>query len=108
MTCQNGRVTVAAVILAATPDTALGEVEGLPRVRRLVDVAWAGGAVPIIVVAPDPSGEVAAALAGAPVTLVSPAAGEGGPVAQIRRGMATAVAEVQDTDAALIWPARVQ
>jgi hypothetical protein len=108
MTCQNGRVTVAAVILAATPDSALGEVEGLPRVRRLVDVAWAGGAVPIIVVAPDPSGEVAAALAGAPVTLVSPTAGEGGPVAQIRRGMDAAVAEVQDTDAALIWPARVQ
>jgi CTP:molybdopterin cytidylyltransferase MocA len=108
MTCQNGPVTVAAVILAATSDSALAEVEGLPRVRRLVDVAWAGGAVPIIVVAPDPSGAIAAALAGAPVTLASPVPTDGGPAAQIERGMAAAVSEVRDTDAALIWPARVQ
>ena len=108
MTCQNGSVTVAAVILAATPDAALAEVEGLPRVRRLVDVAWAGGAVPIIVVAPDPSGEIAAALAGAPVTLASPASAEGGPAAQIGRGIRAALDEVQDTDGVLIWPARMQ
>ena len=41
-----------------------GEAGGRPSVRRLVEVAWSGGAVPIVVVAPDPDGQVASALAG--------------------------------------------
>ena len=74
-------MTVAAVILAATPESALADADGQPRVRRLVDVAWAGGAVPVIVVAPDPDGLVAAALAGAPATLVATGRHrDGGPV----------------------------
>ena len=101
-------MTVAAVILAASVDSALADVEGLPRVRRLADVAWAGGAVPIVVVAPDPDGLVAAALAGAPVTLAEPAPVAGGPVAQIARGLAVALGLVSETDAALVWPARMQ
>lgn len=101
-------MTVAAVILAASPESALADVEGLPRVRRLADVAWAGGAVPIIVVAPDPSGAVAAALAGAPVTLVPPAPPEAGPVGQMLRGIETALDQVRDTDAAIVWPERLQ
>ena len=62
-------MTVAACILAASPDSALREVDGTPNVRRLVDLAWAGGALPVIVVAPDPDGAVAVALAGAPATV---------------------------------------
>lgn len=81
---------------------------GVPRVRRLADVAWSGGAVPIIVVVADPSGAVAAALAGAPVSLVSPASVEAGPVGQIRRGIDAALAEVTGTDGAIVWPARCQ
>ena len=100
-------MTVAAVILAASVESALADVEGLPRVRRLADVAWAGGAVPIVVVAPDPDGLVAAALAGAPVTLAEPAPFAGGPAAQIARGLAVAVDIVSETDAALVWPARM-
>jgi len=100
-------MTVAAVILAASPESALANVEGVPAVRRLADVAWSGGAVPIVVVAPDPSGDVAAALAGAPVTTVQPAPREAGPVGQILRGIDAAVAEVRDTDAAIVWPARL-
>jgi CTP:molybdopterin cytidylyltransferase MocA len=100
-------MTVAAVILAASPESALADADGQPRVRRLVDVAWAGGAVPVIVVAPDPDGLVAAALAGAPATLVAAAALDGGPLAQIARGIDTARAEVSGTDGALIWPARM-
>jgi len=107
-TCQNGGMTVAAVILAASPESALADVEGLPRVRRLADVAWAGGAVPIIVVAPDPTGEVAAALAGAPVTYVPPAPAAAGPVGQMLRGIQAALDEVRDTNAAIVWPARLQ
>ena len=100
-------MTVAAVILAASVESALADAEGLPRVRRLVDVAWSGGAVPIVVVAPDPDGLVAKALSGAPVTLAEPAPVAGGPVAQIARGIALAVELVTETDAALVWPARM-
>jgi CTP:molybdopterin cytidylyltransferase MocA len=100
-------MTVAAVILAASPDSALADADGAPRVRRLADAAWAGGAFPIVVVAPDPTGTVAPALAGAPVTLAEPAPLEGGPAAQIVRGVEVAVAEVTETDAAIIWPARM-
>ena len=100
-------MTVAAVILAASVESALADAEGLPRVRRLVDVAWSGGAVPIVVVAPDPDGLVARALSGAPVTLAEPAPVAGGPVAQIARGIAVAVELVTETDAALVWPARM-
>jgi CTP:molybdopterin cytidylyltransferase MocA len=101
-------VTVAAVILAASPESALGDVEGTPRVRRLADLAWAGGAVPVIVVAPVADGGVQAALAGAAATYVSPAPAEAGPVGQILRGIEAALAEVQETDAAIVWPARLQ
>src|ERR687886_736900 len=76
-------MTVAAVILAATPDSALREVEGVPNVRRLVDIAWAGGAVPVVVSAPDPDGAVVATLAGTNATYAAPAAPESGPSGQI-------------------------
>ena len=100
-------MTVAAVILAARPENALRDVEGVPNARRLADVAWAGGALPIVVVSFDPDGEVATALAGSPAVLASPAAESGGPVGQICRGIDVARAEVDGTDAALVWPARM-
>ena len=100
-------MTVAAVILAATEESALADADGQPRVRRLIDAAWSGGAVPAVVVAPDPSGRVAAALAGAPATLAEPAAVDAGPVAQITRGFDVAVSQVHETDAVLVWPARL-
>jgi len=100
-------VTVAAIILAASPESALADADGLPSVRRIADVAWSGGAVPIIVVAHDPSGAVAAALAGAPVTLAEPAPPEAGPAGQMARGIDVALAEVNETSGALIWPSRM-
>lgn len=100
-------MTVAAVILAASPGSALADADGLPSVRRIADLAWAGGATPIVVVSFDPDGAVAAALAGAPVTLAEPAPLEGGPVAQIRRGIEVARATIRETDGAIIWPARL-
>jgi CTP:molybdopterin cytidylyltransferase MocA len=100
-------MTVAAVILAASVESALADAGGVPRVRRIADAAWSGGAMPIIVVAPDPDGSVAAALAGAEVTLTAPAPSERGPVGQIVRGIDAAVAEVTETTGALIWPARL-
>jgi CTP:molybdopterin cytidylyltransferase MocA len=100
-------MTVAAIILAASPESALADADGMASVRRIADVAWSGGAVPIIVVAHDPAGAVAAALAGAPVTLAEPAPIEGGPAGQMVRGIEVALEEVRDTTGALIWPARM-
>lgn len=102
-----GAVTVAAVILAASPASALADADGLPAVRRIADLAWSGGATPIVVVSADPDGAVAAALAGAPVTLAEPAPPAGGPVAQIRRGIEVAAGEVRGTSGAFVWPARL-
>jgi CTP:molybdopterin cytidylyltransferase MocA len=100
-------MTIAAVILAATPQSALADADGLPAVRRNADVAWSGGAVPIVVVAADPDGDVARALTGAPVTLAEPAPVDGGPVGQIVRGFDVATREITETDGFLIWPARL-
>jgi len=101
-------MTVAAVILAASPESALADVEGQARVRRLADAAWSGGALPIVVVSFDPDGAVAAALAGAAVTLAEPVPPpKGNPAAQMLRGIEVASAEVRDVDGALIWPARM-
>lgn len=100
-------MTVAAVILAARQESALREVGGVPNARRLVETAWAGGATPIVVVSLDPDGAVAAALAGTPAILAAPASEVGGPVAQVCRGIDVARAEVDGTDAALVWPARM-
>lgn len=100
-------MTVAAVILAATPASALADADGTPGVRRLTDVAWAGGATPVVVCAADPDGAVATALANAEVTLVDPVDHAAGPVGQIVNGVRAAATLVADTDAALIWPARM-
>ncbi len=99
-------MTVAAVILAASPESALRDVEGVPNARRLVDVAWAGGAVPVVVSAPDPEGSVVATLAGTNAMYARPARAEAGPVGQIVNGIAAAVSVVGETDAVLVWPAR--
>ena len=100
-------VTVAAVVLSATADGALADTLGQPRVRRLVDTAWSGGALPIVVVSPDPDGAVAAALAGADAVHGLPAPDAAGPAGQMVRGIELALAEIRETSAALIWPARM-
>lgn len=100
-------MTVAAVILAASPESALADADGSPCVRRIADAAWAGGATPIIIVSFDPDGAVARALAGAPVTLAEPAPPEHGPRGQMARGADVARDEIDDTVAVLLWPARM-
>ncbi len=100
-------MTVAAIILAVHHGTALREVEGLANARRLADTAWAGGAHPIIVVAPDTEGAVSAALAGSPAVLVLPGPECSGPVEHISRAFDIARAQVHGTGAALLWPARM-
>ncbi len=100
-------MTVAAVILAATPTSALADADGTPAARRLADTAWAGGATPVVVCTFDPEGAVAAALANAEVTLADPVDPSLGPVGQIVNGVEAAVRLVSETEAALVWPARL-
>jgi hypothetical protein len=99
-------MTVAAVILSATADGAVADTLGQPRVRRLVDIAWSGGAMPVIVVAPDPDGAVARALVGSEAIHEETAPVERGPAGQMAHGAARAGAEVRGTSAVLLWPAR--
>ena len=100
-------MTVAAVVLAASPTSALADADGTPGVRRIANTAWAGGATPVVVCSFDPDGAVAAVLANAEVTLVDPAPPERGPVGQIVNGVRSALTLVAETDAALVWPARM-
>ena len=100
-------MTVAAVILSATAEGAVTDTLGQPRVRRLVDLAWSGGALPVVVVSPDPDGSVAASLQGTEASHGSPAPPESGPVGQMVRGAELAAAEVRETTAVLLWPARM-
>jgi len=100
-------VTVAAVILAASAESALADADGLTSVRRIADAAWSGGATPIVVVASDPDGQVAASLAGAAVILAEPAPPDLGPAGQIARGLDVALAEIREATGALVWPARM-
>jgi CTP:molybdopterin cytidylyltransferase MocA len=100
-------MTVAAVILAASPTSALADADGTPAARRLADAAWAGGATPVVVCSFDPDGTVGATLANAQVTLAEPVATMLGPVGQIAGGCDAAVDLVAETDAVLVWPARL-
>ena len=100
-------MTVAAVILAASPESALADADGLPAARRIAEAAWSGGAIPVVLVSFDPEGRVAASIVGSEAGLVEPAPVAGGPVGQICAGIDGAVALVGETDAALVWPARM-
>ena len=100
-------MTVAAVILSATAEDAVAATMGQPRVRRLVDIAWSGGALPVVVVSPDEGGAVARALVGSEAVHGLPAPVDLGPVGQMMRGAELAMAEVRDTTAVLLWPARM-
>lgn len=100
-------MTVAAVILSASAEGALAETQGQPRVRRLVDIAWSGGALPIVVVSADPDGDVVKALIGSEAVQADPAPVEGGPVGQMVHGAEVALDEVHETTGVLLWPARM-
>src|SRR4249920_558115 len=100
-------MTVAAVILSATAEGAVEDTLGQPRVRRLADLAWSGGALPIVVLSPDPDGAVAASLVGSEAIHGLPAPAETGPAGQMTRGAELAADEVHDLTAVLLWPARM-
>ncbi|MFV2064393.1 MAG: NTP transferase domain-containing protein [Chloroflexota bacterium] len=98
-------MTVAAIVLPSDREEALADAAGRPAVRRIVDAAWAGGALPIVVVANDPDGSLAKVLDGSPALLVAtPVAGES---AAYQAGIVAAHDAVHETTAVLIWPGRM-
>lgn len=98
-------MTVAAVVLPATVEEALADAAGRLAVRRIVDSAWAGGALPIIVVLRDPDGAIRAALEGSPARLIDPGGAAGLEAARI--GVVAACEAVRETSALLLWPGRM-
>lgn len=100
-------MTVAAVILCDSAGDALADAAGRPAARRTTETAWAGGAVPIVVVSADPDGRVALSLSGSSAILADPAPASGGLAGQMARGIQVALEAVAETSAALIWPAHL-
>ena len=98
-------MTVGAVIVPGGVAEALADATGVPAARRIVDSAWAGGALPIIVVACDPDGRVATALEGSPAVVLDP--GKSSEVGTYRAGALAAAERVRDTGAVLLWPGRM-
>ena len=84
---------------------ALADATGRAAVRRIVDSAWAGGAIPIIVVAADPDGRIAVVLEGSPAQVVDPGRASGSQTYMV--GARAAHAVVQETTAVLLWPGRM-
>lgn len=98
-------MTVGAVIVPDGVREALADATGRTAVRRIVDAAWAGGALPIVVVACDPDGRIAAALEGSPAVVVDP--GKASEVQTYRLGAEVAAGAVQEMSAVLLWPGRM-
>ena len=94
-------MTVAAVIVPRDRAEALADAAGRAAVRRIVDVAWAGGAMPLIVVVDDTDGAISAAIAGSPARIAASGhAGSG----SFRTGADEATTVVVGTDGWLLWP----
>jgi len=97
-------MTVAAVVLVPEPTAALAPADGEPALRRLVQAAWSGGALPTVVVASATPEELSQAVAELCLTLTCPTVDEPHGIAWFVNGMRTAVATVAETSAALLWP----
>jgi CTP:molybdopterin cytidylyltransferase MocA len=97
-------MTVAAIIVATDRSDALADAAGRSAVRRIVEVAWAGGCLPVVIVTDDPDGGISVALAGTPALIAVPPAGDGGAAALALQGVRFAREAVLETDALLLWP----
>jgi CTP:molybdopterin cytidylyltransferase MocA len=99
-------MTVAAIVLVPDSAAASADAGGDPVIRRLVHAAWSGGAMPIVIVAVDTAGPLVDAVAGTPVTLTGPTAGQPPGIAWFVSGQRAALAAVTETSAGLLWPVR--
>lgn len=100
-------MTVAAVVLAPSLEDALREIGGVAAIRRIADIAWAGGALPIVILADaETAPALAEPLAGASGTVLADTGMDDGVSGRLDRGIAVARAQVEGTDAVLVWPGR--
>jgi len=99
-------VTVAAIVLVPDVEAALSDADGMPAIRRLCHSAWAGGALPIVVVVPPKSSPLTLAITDLPVVVANAAAGEAPGIAWFALGFRAATTSVTETSAALMWPFR--
>ncbi len=102
-------MTVAAIVLVPDPALALADSDGEPAIRRIVQSAWAGGALPIVVVAvgaADPASALAGAVSGLQAILVEPPSGPGPGMPWFLAGFEAAIGAVAEVSAAMLWPVR--
>jgi CTP:molybdopterin cytidylyltransferase MocA len=99
-------MTVAAIVIVPDSAAALANVEGEPVIRRLVQSAWAGGAMPIVVVCPAVDGAFEQAMTELQVTLARPEPAVPHGIAWFVGGQKAAARAVVETTASLLWPFR--
>lgn len=108
-------MTVAAIVLVPDVDRALSDADGEPAIRRVAQSAWAGGALPIVVVSAQTGDDaavaasdarLASALADLAVVLTHPAPHVPPGAAWFAHGLAVASGAVTETSGALLWPFR--
>jgi molybdenum cofactor cytidylyltransferase len=99
-------MTVAAIVLVPDKRVALSDADGEPVLRRLVQSAWAGGALPIVAVAAVPSGSLSEALTDLPASVANPERGVEPGAQWFVAGLRAAMASVTETTAGLMWPFR--
>jgi molybdenum cofactor cytidylyltransferase len=97
-------MTVAAVIIIPETAAGLAPVDGEPALRRVAQAAWSGGAIPILAVTPESPEQLARAVADLAVSFTHPGPTEPRGIAWFLRGLNTAVENVADTTAGLLWP----
>jgi CTP:molybdopterin cytidylyltransferase MocA len=101
-------MTVAAVVLVPETALALTSLDGEAAVRRVARAAWAGGALPTVVVSPHaPTPGLASTVEDLDVTLVTPDPNEPHGIAWFVHGLRVAMAAVAETRAALLWPVKM-
>ena len=99
-------MTVAAIVIVPDSAAALADVEGEPAITRLVQSAWAGGALPIVVVCPSIDEAFQGIAADLQVVLVQPDPAEPHGIAWFAGGQKAAARAVTETTASLLWPFR--
>jgi molybdenum cofactor cytidylyltransferase len=99
-------MTVAAIVIVPNSAAGLADVEGEPVIRRLAQAAWAGGAMPIVVVCPSVDEAFQQVLAELQVTLSSPEPTVPHGIAWFLGGQEAAMRAVAETTASLLWPFR--
>ena len=99
-------MTVAAIVIVPDSAAALADVEGEPAITRLVQSAWAGGALPIVVVCPSIDEAFQGIASDLQVVLVQPDPAEPHGIAWFAGGQRAAARAVTETTASLLWPCR--